>query len=39
MQLFEYPDSITNWERRINAYAQQKVEFGAEGVAGKSSRN
>ena len=35
MQLFEYPDSITNWERRINAYAQQKVEFGAEGVAGK----
>ena len=35
MQLFEYPDSITNWERRINAYAQQKVEFGAEGVAEK----
>ncbi len=35
MRLFEYPDSIAKWERRINAYAQQKVEFGAQGVAEK----
>ena len=35
MRLFEYPESVGNWERRINAYAQQKVEFGAEGVAEK----
>ena len=35
MRLFEYPDSVANWERTINAYAQQKVEFGAQGVAEK----
>jgi len=35
MRLFEYPDKVAAWERRINAYAQQKVEFGAPGVAEK----
>ena len=35
MRLFEYPESVGNWERKINAYAQQKVEFGADGVAEK----
>ena len=35
MQLFEYPESVGNWERKINAYAQQKVEFGSAGVAEK----
>ncbi len=29
MRLFEYPEKIGMWERKINAYAQQKVEFGA----------
>ncbi len=33
--LFNYPDKIANWERVINAYAQQKEEFGATGVAEK----
>ena len=35
MRLFEYPDKVAAWERKINAYAQQKVEFGALGVAEK----
>ncbi|MDE2859374.1 MAG: ADP-ribosylglycohydrolase family protein [Chloroflexota bacterium] len=35
MRLFEYPDKVAAWERLINAYAQQKVEFGASGVAEK----
>ena len=35
MRLFEYPDKVAAWERMINAYAQQKVEFGASGVAEK----
>ena len=35
MPLFEYPDKVAAWERKINAYAQQKVEFGAPGVAEK----
>ncbi len=35
MRLFEYPEAVGGWERKINAYAQQKVEFGASGVAGK----
>ncbi len=35
MRLFEYPDKVAAWERKINAYAQQKVEFGAPGVAEK----
>ena len=28
MKLFEYPDKVAAWERKINAYAQQQVEFG-----------
>ena len=35
MRLFEYPEKVGAWERKINAYAQQKVEFGAPGVAEK----
>ena len=35
MRLFDYPDKVAAWERVINAYAQQKVEFGASGVAEK----
>ena len=35
MPLFEYPESISKWDRKIKAYAQQKVEFGAPGVAEK----
>ncbi len=35
MRLFEYPESVDNWERKINSYAMQKVEFGASGVAEK----
>ncbi|MCY3832117.1 MAG: ADP-ribosylglycohydrolase family protein [Chloroflexi bacterium] len=35
MRLFEYPEKVAAWERTINAYAQQKVEFGAPGVAEK----
>ncbi|MCY4540064.1 MAG: ADP-ribosylglycohydrolase family protein [Chloroflexi bacterium] len=35
MRLFEYPDKVAAWERLVNAYAQQKVEFGASGVAEK----
>ncbi len=35
MRLFEYPEALGSWERKINAYAQQKVEFGASGVAEK----
>ena len=35
MRLFEYPEKVGMWERKINAYAQQKVEFGAPGVAEK----
>ena len=35
MRLFEYPEKVAAWERKINAYAQQKVEFGAPGVAEK----
>jgi len=35
MPLFEYPEKVGMWERKINAYAQQKVEFGAPGVAEK----
>ena len=35
MRLFDYPDKVAAWERQINAYAQQKVEFGASGVADK----
>ena len=35
MRLFEYPDKVAAWERVINAYAQQKVEFGASGVTEK----
>ena len=35
MRLFDYPESVGSWERLINAYAQQKVEFGASGVAEK----
>ena len=26
---------VAAWERKINAYAQQKVEFGSAGVAEK----
>ena len=29
MRLFEYPEKVGKWERKINAFAQQKVEFGA----------
>ena len=29
MRLFEYPEKVGMWERKLNAYAQQKVEFGA----------
>ena len=29
MRLFEYPEKVGMWERKINAFAQQKVEFGA----------
>ena len=35
MKLFNYPEKVQHWDRLINAYAQQKVEFGAEGVADK----
>ena len=35
MPLFDYPDKIGRWERMINAFAQQKEEFGAPGVAEK----
>ena len=35
MKLFNYPDKVQRWERMLNAYAQQKVEFGAQGVAEK----
>ncbi|MDE2638717.1 MAG: ADP-ribosylglycohydrolase family protein [Chloroflexota bacterium] len=35
MRLYEYPEKVGMWERKINAYAQQKVEFGAQGVAEK----
>ncbi len=35
MKLFDYPEKIARWERRIDAYAQQKVEFGSQGVAEK----
>ncbi|MCY3865465.1 MAG: hypothetical protein OXG68_08485, partial [Chloroflexi bacterium] len=35
MRLYEYPEKVAAWERKINAYAQQKVEFGAQGVAEK----
>jgi ADP-ribosylglycohydrolase len=35
MRLYEYPEKIGMWERKINAYAQQQVEFGAQGVAEK----
>ncbi len=35
MPLFEYPEAISKWDRKIKAYAQQKVEFGAPGVAEK----
>ena len=28
MRLYEYPEKVGMWERKINAYAQQKVEFG-----------
>ena len=35
MRLYEYPEKVRMWERKINAYAQQKVEFGAQGVAEK----
>ena len=33
MRLFEYPDKVGRWERKINAFAQQKVEFGAGATA------
>ena len=33
MRLFEYPDKVGQWERKINAFAQQKVEFGAGATA------
>ena len=35
MKLFDYPEKIRMWERKINAYAQQQVEFGSTGVAEK----
>ena len=35
MKLFNYPEKVQHWDRLINAYAQQKVEFGADGVADK----
>ena len=35
MKLFDYPDRVDAWERKINAFAQQKVEFGATGVPEK----
>ena len=35
MRLYEYPDKVAAWERKINAYAQQQVEFGSAGVAEK----
>ena len=35
MKLFDYADSLENWEQTINRYAMQKVEFGAPGVAEK----
>ena len=35
MPLFDYPDFLENWERKINSHAMQKVEFGADGVADK----
>ena len=33
MRLFQYPDKVGAWERKINAFAQQKVEFGAGATA------
>ena len=35
MKLFDYPEAVGAWERKINSYAMQKVEFGADGVAQK----
>ena len=35
MRLYVYPEKVAMLERKINAYAQQKVEFGAQGVAEK----
>ena len=35
MKLFDYVDGLEDWERTINRYARQKVEFGAPGVAEK----
>ena len=35
MKLFDYPEKVRMWERKINAYAQQQVEFGSTGVAEK----
>ncbi len=35
MKLFDYPQALAGWERKLNAYAQQKVEFGAPGVVEK----
>ncbi len=35
MRLFDYPEKVKMWERKINAYAQQQVEFGSTGVAEK----
>ena len=30
MRLYDYPEKVAAWERKINAYAQQKVEFGVD---------
>ena len=35
MQLFDYPDAVSNWDQTINRYAMMKTEYGAEGVAEK----
>ncbi len=35
MPLFDYPEFLENWDQKINRYAMQKVEYGADGVAEK----
>ena len=35
MKLWNYVDDVEGWDRLINHYAKQKIEFGAQGVAEK----
>ena len=35
MQLFDYPETLKNWDTTINRYAMMKTEYGAEGVVEK----